>query len=185
MKSLRGAATAAWVVLLMACQSTSIAEPVPCGEAEVITLCVTVDGHVIEVQRLASTNVLHTRPSEDLRDDAYIDRLIEVPLGEMPLELSVRPVAGLQTTEVSLYTSVATLTTEPPILGAQCENACGSWYSNIDSAQRVVHVPVDEVSDGNVLVVSTFVESPPLEIGAVSWGIVLRDGHATGPERQR
>lgn len=170
----RKAVALAGAVLLLSCRSTSAADLSTCGEPDVLTLCATVGERLLEVQRLAATNVLEVQPSAAMSDDAYIERLVEVP-GNDGLEMSLRPSMGLQTTEVYVYSSSETLLSQPPLSIYQCEDTCGPWESKINTAERVIRIPADDLSGGNVVVVSAFVDRPPQEIGAVSWGVVLRE----------
>lgn len=167
-------ALTAVVLLLSGCRAAP-SSPTACGDRDYATLCVMVDEEAVQIERLASTNVLEAQTSSRLDNDTLVNGLIEVPLTAQPLELILSPAATLQVTEVDVYDSLESLTVGPPGLSAECAEVCGSRYFKTAIHALTVQLPRNELSNGNIVVIRTFVERPPQEVGTVSWGIVLHE----------
>lgn len=166
---------AATAALLAGSNLARLSRPDPCERPTTTMLCVEAGEGSLEVQRLSETNVLDATPkasSGAKGREPQLRQLVEVTVGEVPLELHLTPGEGLQLVEVRLFESVATLGSEPPLEVATCETTCGSWHYEATETGRLIRLPTNELAAGNVVVVSTFVERPQ-EVGAVSWGLIL------------
>lgn len=129
------------------------------------------------VQRLATTNLLGRdgMDKSNMKERDYLSRLVKVPEPEQRVELSLGPSEGVETIELDVHRSVSGLSSQPPLKSVECQEACGPWYSEVDTGRRLIRLPADEVSSGNVLVVNVFVQLPR-EVGSVSWGMVIGAG---------
>lgn len=144
------------------------APPQPCGRADVLSLCVTVDGTARTVQRLADSTAPPDPPSA-----SRATRLVALPVPQRDVELSLRPAQPLRLVEISLYRSVRALGRKPPIESVECTATCGRWATTASAAHRSVYLPAADIAAGNVLVVAAFAETPS-SVEHVSWGVLFR-----------
>lgn len=131
------------------------------------------DVHLL-ADRLSSTDVhgdkIIQEPSAGNAD--YVSRLVKVPRLGPWVEQSIEPAPSLQAVELDLHAAVSRLSSQPPLVSTQCLVSCGPWVSRIEGDRLVVRLPSAGLADGNVLVISAFVQSCEL-VGAVSWGLVF------------
>lgn len=146
----------------------------PCGRADVLSLCVTVDGTARSVHRLADS----AAPRDPVSGNRAT-RLVALPVPQRDVELSLRPAQPLRLVEISLYRSVRALGRKPPIESVECTATCGRWATTASAADRRVYLPAADIAAGNVLVVAAFAETPS-SVEHVSWGVLFRSTVSPG-----
>jgi hypothetical protein len=97
-------------------------------------------------------------------------------LTEQGVELDLTPADAVQVLEVHVYRSTAALDTGA-LFGGECTVVCGdaTITTEVRGGVRAVKISRGALMPGNVVVVSTFVQTPA-EVGAASWGLELLEG---------
>lgn len=149
----------------------------PCPpEATLTQLCVVTDTGATAINRLAATNLID--PSQDIQPDAENPQsgLAEFSLGhDIPLIVAIGPTEGLVLVEIDVYPSKKDLADDTPTIAVECgPHGCNRWRQFQTRNGYAIRIPPADLQSGYVVVVRAFVHRAT-EVGAVSWGLVIRE----------